>query len=168
MPLDSQTNSISIMDITEPTKVQYVTKRNGGHQEVLIEKIIRRLIKTSWELDMEWINPSDIAHDVVRSVSDNITTEKLDYLMADICAAKINKHPHFNKLAARLSVSSLHKITNKDYFEVIKTLYSNKDNFGDHAPLVSPELYNIVDKNREIIQREIVYSISFSHHSSLI
>lgn len=52
-----------------------------------------------------------------------ISTSELDNLAAQTCAYMAATHPDFSKLAARISVSNLHKNTEKDFAHVIHKLH---------------------------------------------
>ncbi|AYV78438.1 MAG: ribonucleoside diphosphate reductase large subunit [Edafosvirus sp.] len=134
-----------------------VIKRDGRHEKISFDKITQRLDVLCWGLNRVWVDPIKIAMEVIKNIKNKITTEELDYLAADICATQISKHPDFNKLAARISVSNLHKTTDPNYANVISKLYHNTDIEGNHHPLVSKELFEIVIENKEKIQKEINY-----------
>lgn len=135
-----------------------VIKRSGEEELVDYDKIYKRISALCWDLDMEFINVSNIVNDVKKSMTNNIHTEEIDFLSADICASKIIMHPDYNKLAARLCVSNLHKNTDDNILNVIKKLYDNCDKFGEHSPLISNKLLDIVEKNHEKIEEKIDYS----------
>ena len=44
-------------------------------------------------------------------------------LAADVCASKIHTHPDYNRLAARLLVSNLHKQTHPLFSETTEALH---------------------------------------------
>jgi hypothetical protein len=56
-------------------------------------------------------------------------------------------HPSYSLLAARISVSSLHKRTNNSFSETIEQLF-NYEEKGIPSSLISPEVYEIVKKNK--------------------
>jgi hypothetical protein len=56
-------------------------------------------------------------------------------------------HPDYSKLAARIAVSNLHKMTSESFAEVVKQLFEFKDKVGRDAPLVSKEVYKVVMDN---------------------
>ena len=55
-----------------------------------------------------------------------------------------NRHPDFSTLAARISVSNLHKQTSKSFIEVVEILYNHvHPKTGQASALVSEQLYNV-------------------------
>lgn len=146
---------------TKSNSSMEVIKRNGERQRVSFDKVIYRIESLCWGLDRKYLDPIEVALETIRGFHTNIKTEEIDELSEQICAEKIIDHPDFNKLAARISISSLHKKTSGSFLEVIKTLYNHKDKFDDNIYLVSEKLYNIVLENYEKIEKEIDYNRDF-------
>jgi len=126
-----------------------VIKRNGNTEKVSFDKIIKRLANLCDNLS-EKVDPIVIAQETIKGMYNRITTQELDLLSADICANKIHHHPDFNKLASRILVSNLHKSTNENYYESVKTLYDNG--------LVSDTFFAFVEKHQKELQILIDYS----------
>lgn len=56
----------------------------------------------------------------------------------------IAKHPDYARLAARMVVSDLHKMTVKSFSETMQKLYEYTDpKSGNKAPLISEELHQV-------------------------
>ena len=66
-------------------------------------------------------------------------------------------NPDYSILASRIIVSNHHKNTSPSFSETIKILYDNKDINGYQSPLISEELYEIVNKNKEKLNNYIDY-----------
>jgi ribonucleoside-diphosphate reductase subunit M1 len=76
-----------------------------------------------------------------------VTTIELDELAAQTAASCATKHPDFSTLAARISVSNLHKQTSKVFSDVVEVLFNNvHPKTGQTAPLISQVLYEVVQK----------------------
>jgi len=58
-------------------------------------------------------------------------------------------HPDYNTLAGRIIVSNHHKNTNPLFSEVVSSLYEYHDKHNKSSPLVSRELYLIVNNNSQ-------------------
>jgi ribonucleoside-diphosphate reductase alpha subunit len=138
-----------------------VIKRNGKAQRVSFDKVIYRLESLCEGLNREYVDPIQIALETIKGFHPNITTEEIDNLSASICAHKIMDHPDFNKLAGRILVSNLHKMTCGNFKEVVEKLYNHVDKDGDRVQLVSKELYEIVQEHADEIQNEIKYDRDF-------
>lgn len=55
-----------------------------------------------------------------------IPTTILDNLAAETCAYMNLIHPDYSRLAARIAVNNLHKMTSNSFAETIKILYNYK------------------------------------------
>ena len=83
---------------------------------------------------------------VIEGLYDGVTTSELDNLASEIAATMTTAHPDYARLAARISVSNLHKNTKKTFSEVMEDLYTYVNpRTGKKAPLLSDEVYNIKD-----------------------
>lgn len=131
-------------------KYIYVTKRNNELEKIQFDKITRRINTLCTDLT---IDPISIAIKVIDGIVPNIETKKLDILAAEICATNIT-HPDYLILAARITISNLHKETDSNYINVIKKLYNNN--------IISNDLYNTVINNKEIINNAINYDNDYN------
>jgi ribonucleoside-diphosphate reductase alpha chain len=139
-----------------------VIKRDGRREKVSFDKIIQRIEKVCEELNLKRINPIEIAKDTVQGIYDGITTEELDFFASNKCAEKIMDDPEYNKLAAGLCISNLHKTTSDNFMEVTDKLYNNLDNVGVPNPLVTKEYYDAVKNNIEKIQSALQYNRDYA------
>ena len=112
---------------------------------LLFFKITSRIAKLCYGLDPKHIDATIISQKVIQGVYPGVTTMELDELAAQTAASCATKHPDFSTLAARISVSNLHKQTSKVFSDVVEVLRNNvHPTTGQAAPLVSEELYNTV------------------------
>ena len=118
-----------------------VITRSNETEPVSFDKISFRLVKLSHGLDERYVKPMKIAQETIAQMHDKITTEELDNLSADISASYGIIHPDFNKFAARICVSNLHKSTDESFLSVMKKLYQFRNSTDEHTPLISKELY---------------------------
>ena len=72
----------------------------------------------------ELVDPVKVAMRVIEGLYDGVTTSELDNLAAEIAATMTTAHPDYARLAARISVSNLHKNTKKSFSEVMNDLYT--------------------------------------------
>ena len=84
-------------------------------------------------------------------------------LAAETCAYMAIVHPDYTILANRISVSALHDSTSDDFSKVADTLFNYKDVCGRKASLLSEEVYNVVMKNKDLINSKIDYSRDFNY-----
>ncbi len=141
-----------------------VVKRDGRRESVKFDKITSRIEKLSYGLDRNYVEPVDIAKKVISGIYDGVTTVELDNLAAETAASLTTQHPDYAKLAARIAISNLHKVTSKSFSNTMKRLYTYVDPItGVNAPLVSKEIYGIVKKNAALLDSSIIYDRDFSY-----
>ena len=141
-----------------------VVKRDGRRESVKFDKITSRIEKLCYGLDMNYIEPIDIAKKVINGIYDGVTTIELDNLAAETTASMTTKHPDFAKLAARIAISNLHKVTSKSYSNTMKRHYSYVDpKTGENAALISKETYGIIKKNAAHLDSSIIYDRDISY-----
>ena len=141
-----------------------VVKRDGRRESVKFDKITARIEKLCYGLDMSYIEPVEIAKKVINGIYDGVTTIELDNLAAETAATMTTQHPDFAKLAARIAISNLHKVTSKSFSNTMKRLYTYIDSrTGENAPLISKEAYGMIKKNAALLDSTIIYDRDFSY-----
>ncbi len=141
-----------------------VIKRDGRRESVKFDKVTARVEKLCYGLDLNYIEPLDIAKKVINGIYDGVTTVELDNLAAETAASMTVKHPDFAKLAARIALSNLHKVTSKSFSNTMKRLYTYVDlKTGENAPLISTEAYGVIKKNAALLDSSIIYDRDFSY-----
>ncbi|EQC47710.1 ribonucleoside-diphosphate reductase subunit alpha [Bacteriovorax sp. Seq25_V] len=134
----------------------YVLTRSGEREPLKFDKITDRIEGLTFGLDSNHIDSTLITQKVIEGIYDGITTKELDQLSAETAAYLATKHPDYNTLAGRIAVSNLHKATRGCFSENIKEMYNFVNpKTGEHAPLVSKELYDVVMANAERLDTAI-------------
>jgi hypothetical protein len=129
-----------------------VQKRDGTLIEVSFDKVTTRLrILCNKEPKLFTIDPIEIAQKVCSQIYSGIPTSKLDELSAEICISNTTKHLEYGVLASRIMISNNHKLTPTLFSDAAEILYTNKDSLGGAVPLISKEVYDIVQNNKEKI-----------------
>ena len=141
-----------------------VLKRDGHRESVKFDKITARIEKLCYGLDTKYVSPVEVAMKVINGLYDGVTTVELDNLAAEIAAALTTKHPDYAKLAARIAVSNLHKVTSKSFSNTMKRLYTYVDpKTGQNAPLISKETWKVVKDNAAELDEAVLYDRDFSY-----
>jgi hypothetical protein len=117
-------------------KERFVIKRNGSREAVDPIKIKIRLERLMEGLNQAFINLDVVVEKVSQGIYSGVNTSDLDNLAAETCAYMSIVHPDYSRLAARVAVTNLHKMTKPSFFEVIEDLYTMKDCRGRPAPLI--------------------------------
>jgi len=141
----------------------YVIKRDGRKEVVMFDKITARVRKLCYGLN-GLVDPLKVAMRVIEGLYDGVTTSELDNLAAEIAATMTTSHPDYAKLAARISVSNLHKNTKKSFSETMKDLYEYVNpRTNKKAPLLSDEVHKVISENAELLDSTIIYNRDFGY-----
>ena len=141
----------------------FVVKRDGHTEPIMFDKITARIRKLNYGLN-PLVDPVRVAMRVIEGLYDGVTTTELDTLAAEIAATMTTSHPDYAQLAARISVSNLHKNTKKSFSSTMKDLYEYVNpRTGKKAPLLSDEVYKIISENAEKIDSSIIYNRDFGY-----
>jgi len=142
----------------------YVMKRNGKRESVHFDKITSRIQKLCGGLDSKHVDAVIISQKVIQGVYPGVTTSELDELAAETAASFSTQHPDYSILAARISVSNLHKKTTERFSDLIQQ-------FRDYihpvtkepAPLISAETVEIVMKHKDILDATVDHTRDFNY-----
>ncbi|TVZ26122.1 ribonucleoside-diphosphate reductase alpha chain [Gillisia sp. Hel_I_86] len=141
----------------------YVQKRDGRKEPVMFDKITARIRKLCYGLN-EIVDPLKVAMRVIEGLYDGVTTSELDNLAAEVSATMTTSHPDYARLAARISISNLHKNTKKTFSEVMTDLYEYVNpRTGKKAPLLAEEVQKVIQENKELLDSTIIYNRDFNY-----
>ena len=141
----------------------FVVKRDGRREPMMFDKITSRVRKLCYSLN-ERIDPIRVAMRVIEGLYDGVTTSELDNLAAEIAATMTTTHPDYARLAARISVSNLHKNTKKSFSDVMEDLYTYENpKTGKKAPLLADDVYKVIMDHKDILDSTIIYNRDFSY-----
>ena len=141
----------------------YVLKRDGRQEPVMFDKITARVRKLCYGLN-DLVDPVKVAMRVIEGLYDGVTTSELDNLAAEIAATMTTTHPDYARLAARISVSNLHKNTKKSFSETMNDLYNYVNPRTEQAaPLISDEVHDIIQANADFLDSTIIYNRDFGY-----
>lgn len=141
----------------------HIKKRDGRLEPIKLDKITKSIEKMSYKLHKH-VDPIKVAIKTIDGIYDGVTSIEVDNLAAEIAATMSTIHPDYSILAARIAVRSLHKSTSDSFTETIQKLYSyvNPRN-KKWSPLVTRELYDIVNKHKELLESEIIKNNDFNY-----
>lgn len=141
----------------------YVMTRSGQKEPIKFDKITARIEMLGKDLS-DHVDATTIAQKVIEGIYDGITTRELDKLAGETAAYLSTKHPDYSKLAGRIAVSNLHKETRGCFSENIKEMYNYvNEKTGEHAPLISKELYEVVMENAEKLDQAVIDTRDFNY-----
>ena len=130
----------------------HVIKRDGTSEIVSFDKVLRRIETQATDLS---INCHEIAQKICNRIYDGVTTSELDELTAQLCCSMIADNPDYDKLGSRIMISNHQKKTSPSFSETIESM------FRHDFPLVSEELYNVVQRHKDKLNSYIDYNRDF-------
>lgn len=87
----------------------------------------------------------------------------MDNLAAETSAYMSTTHPDYQRLAARISVSNLHKETSSSFSKTLKILATAIDpKTEEKAGFISKEMEELVDKFADVIDVKIQHSRDYN------
>jgi len=141
----------------------FVVKRDGHKEPIMFDKITARVKKLCYGLN-GLVDPVRVSMRVIEGLYDGVSTSELDNLASEISATMTTTHPDYAQLAARISVSNLHKNTKKSFSDTMKDLYEYVNpRTGKKAPLLSKEVYETIKKNSEKLDSSIIYNRDYGY-----
>jgi ribonucleoside-diphosphate reductase alpha subunit len=152
-------------------KIMKVIKRDGTHEDVSFDKVIRRIkllcdgiIKQGMEPTHNalQIDPIKIAQKVINEIRDGITTTELDEFAARTSASMLLEHPDYGVLAGRIIISNHHKNTFVSFSDTMRFLYEKKDYHNKSTPLIDRSTYKVIMNNRDKLDNIIDYSKDYN------
>lgn len=138
-----------------------VIKRSGERELVMLDKITEKI-----ELFVEGlkVEPVEITKKVASAVRDGITTKELDDLVAETAATMTVQHPDYGILAGRIAADNLQRTTLDSFVDTIEKLYNyTHPRNGLPFPLIADDVYEIVQKHGQELEKAIDYSRDFGY-----
>ena len=130
-----------------------VVKRNGDVQEMLFDKVTKRISKLNQAPEFEPLNvqPDKVAQKVFTSMYDGISTSEIDNLTAEVAVAMITEHPDYETLAMRVTVSNLQKNCPTTFSAAMAALHAKGVISDDGVALITPEIDTWIDHKRDYL-----------------
>jgi len=145
-------------------QLMQVTKRNGRKEDVSFDKIMRRIYYLCDGLDNRYIDVIEISKKVILGLYDGVSTELLDKLAAETAASMATEHPDYAILAARISVSDLHKGSSNSFTETMRRLHQYIDpKTGENAQMIADDFMALVEKYSEQLDAAIVHERDYDY-----
>ena len=128
---------------------KFVVKRDGRKEELALEKISRRLRALAMEEPtLDNIDIMAITLEVVKNITDDITTTKLDDIAAWICSTYSIVEEQYEIMASRIAISNIHKNTPSSFSAMMNILHNE-------SSMINTEIYHHVMLYSDIINAMI-------------
>ena len=142
--------------------INYVITRSCAREELSLDQIARRIGSLiSRAPKIPHVNRDDLAMLVCKGVHKDMHTSEIDSYAAKEAASLSITHPYYLQLAARLAIDNHQKNTLSSFVDKMKLLYMNKDESGEHYPLIGKEFFKYVEEHRDFIDKTIDYTRDF-------
>ena len=120
----------------------FVIKRDGTQEKIFFDKITARNLKLASDLN---INPEELSQEVIKGLSNGMTTREIDNLSCENSLSKSIYEPEYGILATRIAVNDLHKTTPNTFSEYLQLV----------KHLLQDRVYNFAIKNINVIETAI-------------
>src|SRR6056300_1548791 len=122
-----------------------VIKRSGRIEDMKFDNVTNRIKNLTYGLS-DKCDSSKVAQQVFSSMYDNITTQEIDTLSAEICIGMITSDPDYETLATRIVASNIQKSAPNNFHIAMKKLAK--------AGIVTEEVAHIADQVKEHIKSD--------------
>jgi len=155
---------MSIHSKNKNITMQQVIKRNGTREAVSFDKILKRIKHLSDGLS-PMLDTVLLCKEVIGGLYDGIPTSKLDELAAETAEslALSQTHPDYSTLAARITVSNLHKQTNNSFSETMEALYQHKSEALGSCSLLSAGYMALVREYADVWDDAINQDLDYQY-----
>ena len=130
-----------------------VLKRNGSPEEMLFDKVTKRISKLNSEPEFKILNvqPDKVAQKVFSSMYDGISTADIDNLTAEVAIGMITEDPDYEILAMRVTVSNLQKNCPNKFSKAMSNLNLRGVVSNEGISLITPEVDSWIDPRRDYL-----------------
>ena len=125
-----------------------VNKRNGESEEMLFDKVTKRISKLIEGLNVQ---PDKVAQKVFTSMYDGINTSEIDNLTAEVAIGMITDDPDYETLAMRVTVSNLQKTCPKSFSDSMIHLYTKGVVSQNFIKSVTLDMDTWIDHSRDYL-----------------
>ena len=130
-----------------------VIKRDGSPEEMLFDKVTRRISKLNSAPEFKPLNvhPDKVAQKVFSSMYDGISTAEIDNLTAEVAIGMITNDPDYETLATRVTVSNLQKNCPRKFSESMSHLNRKGVVSNEGISFITPEVDSWIDPKRDYL-----------------
>jgi ribonucleoside-diphosphate reductase alpha chain len=121
-----------------------------------------KILATDIQPILSNISLPDIVSNISKGLINGMTIDELHTYYSEVCASMISIHPEYDDMAARIIIQNLHNNTSKDFYDVMKTQEKVVHKItGKVSNYLSERFLNVLEQNKELIQKKIDYSRDF-------
>ena len=120
-----------------------VIKRSGRIEDMKFDNVTNRIKNLTNELSNN-CDSSKVAQQVFSSMYDNITTQEIDILSAEICVGMITSDPDYEVLATRIIASNIQKVCPNNFHLAMRKLHK--------AGVITDEVVEVAQQVKDILK----------------
>ena len=122
-----------------------VIKRSGRIEDMRFDNVTNRIKNLTSGLS-DKCDSQKIAQQVFSSMYDNITTQEIDILSAEICIGLITSDPDYEVLATRIIASNIHKVCPNNFHLAMRKLQK--------AKIITDEVVEVAQQVKDCIKTD--------------
>lgn len=122
-----------------------VIKRSGRIEDMRFDNVTNRIKNLTYGLS-ENCDSSKVAQQVFSSMYDNITTQEIDILSAEICVGMITSEPDYEILATRIIASNIQKVCPNNFHLAMRKLQK--------SGIITDEVVEVAQQVKEHIKSD--------------
>jgi ribonucleoside-diphosphate reductase alpha subunit len=122
-----------------------VIKRSGRIEDMRFDNVTNRIKNLTSGLS-DKCDSQKIAQQVFSSMYDNITTQEIDILSAEICIGMITSDPDYEVLATRIIASNIHKVCPNNFHLAMRKLQK--------AEIITDEVVEVAQQVKDYIKTD--------------
>ena len=122
-----------------------VIKRSGRIEDMKFDNVTNRIKNLTYDLS-ENCDSAKVAQQVFSSMYDNITTQEIDTLSAEICIGMITSDPDYETLATRIVASNIQKVCPNNFHLAMRKLHK--------AGVITDEVVEVAQKVKEHVKND--------------
>ena len=122
-----------------------VIKRSGRIEDMKFDNVTNRIKNLTYGLS-DKCDSSKVAQQVFSSMYDNITTQEIDTLSAEICVGMITSDPDYEILATRIVASNIQKVCPNNFHLAMRKLQK--------AGVITDEVVEVAQQVKEHIKAD--------------
>lgn len=124
-----------------------VIKRSGRIEDMKFDNVTNRIKNLTYGLS-DKCDSTKVAQQVFSSLYDNITTQEIDTLSAEICVGMITSDPDYETLATRIVASNIQKVCPSNFHLAMRKLHKSGI-ITDEVVEVAQKVKGNIDSDRD-------------------
>lgn len=143
-----------------------VLKRSNRSEDMSLDKIsirLKQLVAPIGSFPALDVDHMTVAQKTCNGLFDGISTQQIDIISSEVAVSLSTVDPDYERLAARILISNLHKSTKTSVLETVQDLAKFQNANGQAQPLVSDAVLAAVRKHHRQLQKLVDYNQDYAY-----